>query len=386
MNRLFEHDRYQGIRRPIETAETLPPDCYTSEEFYRREVDRIFLKVWNLVGRVDYVAKPGDYFTIELVGIPVIVMRGQDGQVRAFVNSCRHRGSKLLDGEGHCNLIRCPYHSWTYDTLGNLRGAVGMQDASGFRREDMGLVPIRLETWFGFIFICFDRSAAPLSDYLGDLDQYVKSYSFDSMVTVRRETFELPTNWKFYVENSMEHFHLPTVHEKTIGNVQAVWSWVIGNPGNYLILHSKAERSRATLSGEVGFDRIPTLEGQAAQGAQYILIYPATVLGCDLDCMWFKQLIPDGPNRMRNVAAFCYQRQSVDRPDFNDILPRYNRRFDLVIAEDNFISVRQMQGLNHPLARAGRLSKNEPLVHVIDNWILDRVLDPAPAAPAARRD
>jgi phenylpropionate dioxygenase-like ring-hydroxylating dioxygenase large terminal subunit len=384
VNRLFDHERYRGIRRPIEAAETLPPECYTAEEFYRREVEQIFMKVWNLVGRLDYVPKPGDYFTIDLVGIPVIIMRGQDGQVRAFLNSCRHRGAKLLDGEGNCNFIRCPYHSWMYETNGKLRGAVGMQEAIDFRREDSGLIPIRLDTWFGFIFICFDRNAAPLADYLGDLDQYVRSYGFDTMVTVGRKTYELPTNWKLYVENSMEHFHLPTVHEKTIGNVQAEWSWVIGNPGNYLILHSKTERSRATLSGEAGFERIPTLEGQAAQGAQYILIYPATVLGCDLDSMWFKQLIPDGPARMRNVAAFCHQRRSVERPDFNEILPRYNRRFDLVIAEDNFISVRQMEGINNPLARAGRLSKSEPLVHVIDNWVLDRVLGPAPAAPLAR--
>ncbi|MPZ58330.1 MAG: Rieske 2Fe-2S domain-containing protein [Rhizobiales bacterium] len=384
MNSLFDHDKYQGVRRPIDNAETLPPSCYTSEEFYKREVERIFLRVWNLVGREDYAPKPGDFFTLELVGTPVIIMRGHDGRLRAFVNSCRHRGAKLLDGEGNRNVIRCPYHSWIYDNLGNLRTPVGMQDAADFRREEMGLRPIRLETWLGFIFICFDEEAAPLSSYLGDLDQHVKSYGFESMVTVRRETFELPTNWKFYVENSMEHFHLPTVHEKTIGNVNAVWSWVIGNPGNYLILHSKAEKSRATLSGEVGFDRIPTLEGQAAQGAQYILIYPATVLGCDLDCMWFKQMIPDGPGRMRNVAAFCYPRPSVERPDFNEIIQRYNKRFDLVIAEDNFISVRQMQGLNHPLARAGRLSKREPLVHTIDNWILDRVLDPAAAAPVMR--
>lgn len=380
---IFDPDAYAGVRRPLAQAETLPPQCYTSEAFFRREVDNIFLKVWNLVGREDYVKNPGDFFTLELVGVPVIVMRGRDGVIRAFINSCRHRGAKLLDGEGHCNTIRCPYHSWIYDNEGALVSAVGMRGVADFNNADAGLTPVRLETWLGFLFICFDPNAAPLADYLGDLHRYVHSYGLESMVTVRRKTFALQTNWKFYVENSMENFHLPTVHEKTIGDVKAKWIEVIGNPGNYLILHSKAERSRATLSGDPGFDRIATLEGQAADGAQYILIYPATVIGCDLDCMWFKQMIPDGPNRMRNVAAFCFPPSAVARPDFEEIVARYHKRFDLVMAEDNFISVRQMEGLGHPLARPGRLTGREPLVHVIDNWVLDRVLD-EPQSPHVR--
>jgi len=379
---LFDPATYQGIRRPIDRAESLPPHCYSADAFYRREVERIFLKVWNLVGRTDYVPNPGDYFTIELVGVPVIVIRGRDGQVRAFVNSCRHRGTKLLDGDGHVETIRCPYHSWVYDTQGQLRAAPGALEMAEFSNADGALTPVRLETWLGFVFICFDPESPPLADYLGDLGDHLGSYDFESMVTVKRKTFEVRSNWKFYIENSMENFHLPTVHEKTIGNVKAVWTPIVGDPGNYVILHSKAERSRATLSGDVGFDRIPTLTGRAAEGAQYVLVYPATVLGCGLDCMWFKQMIPDGPDRMRNIAAFCFPKSALERPDYEAVVERYHRRFELVIGEDNAISERQLAGLNHPLARAGRLSRREPLVHTIDNWILDRVLDP-PASRAA---
>jgi choline monooxygenase len=124
---LFDPRIYDGIRRPLDQAETLPPQCYTSEEFFRREVESIFLKVWNLVGREDYVKEPGGFITIELVGVPVIIVRGRDGVIRAFINSCRHRGSKLLDGEGHCDLIVCPYHSWSYDPHGAIVGAAGLR-------------------------------------------------------------------------------------------------------------------------------------------------------------------------------------------------------------------------------------------------------------------
>lgn len=376
---IFDPSAYRGVRNPIDSAQSLPPHCYSAEPFFRREVDRIFLKTWNLVGRGDFVAKPGDYLTFDLVGVPVIIMRGRDHRLRAFINSCRHRGARLLDGEGQCQTIRCPYHSWIYDLDGHLRAAVGMHDATDFKPSDHGLLPVRLQSWLGFIFICFDESAPPLDEYLGDLEGYVQSYRFEDMITVKRKSWTLRSNWKLYVENSMENFHLPTVHEKSIGDVKAEWSHVVGGSGNYLILHSRAERSRATLTGEPGFPNIPTLEGQAARGAQYILIYPATVLGCDLDCMWFKQMIPDGPDRMRNETAFCFPRAVVERPDFEQIVERYHRRFEMVIAEDNAIAERQYAGLGHRLARAGRLSRFEPLVHVIDNWILDRVLDPEPA-------
>ena len=148
---LFEPDVYTGVRRSLLEATTLPPHCYTSPEFYRREVSNIFMKCWNLIGRVDYVKNPGDYFTHTLVGISIIVMRGDDGKIRAFANSCRHRGAKLLEGEGSCRAIRCPYHSWLYSTTGELRNSNGMQDTLDFTVSDYGLVEIKLDTWCGFL-------------------------------------------------------------------------------------------------------------------------------------------------------------------------------------------------------------------------------------------
>lgn len=375
MSGLFDPTSYDAVRRPLARAETLPPACYTSPEFFEREVRRIFRRCWNLVGRADYIAGPGDYFTFELAGTPGFAMRGRDGTIRAFVNSCRHRGAKLLDGSGSCPSIVCPYHSWVYDAAGRLRAAPGMAETEGFRADDNALAPLRAEVWMGFVFVNFDADAVPLADYLGDLTEAVASYGLDTMVTRGRKEFRVRSNWKCYVENSMENFHLPTVHARSIGDVKATWTPIVGNPGNYLILHSKAERSRATLSGDAGFERIPTLKGRAAEGAQYILIYPATVIGCDLDCMWFKQMIPDGPGMMRNIAAFCFPRSAVERPDFEAVASAYYRRYDMVIGEDNAISERQFAGLDQPFAKPGRLSTSEALVHAFDNWILDRVLD-----------
>jgi choline monooxygenase len=381
---LFDPKIYEAVRRPLAAAETLPAACYTSPAFHAREVERIFRRSWNVIGRADYVPGHGDYFAFELAGTPGLVMRGRDGRIRAFVNSCRHRGAKLLEGTGSCSSIRCPYHSWIYDTEGRLRAAPGMADTDDFELDRNGLTALRAEVWMGFIFVNFDSEAQSLADYLGDLGESVASYGLENMVTRGRKEFRVRSNWKCYVENSMENLHLPTVHERSIGAVKAIWTPIVGDPGNYLILHSKAERSRATLSGDAAFERIPTLKGRAAEGAQYILIYPATVVGCDLDCMWFKQMIPDSAGVMRNIAAFCFPQSAVDRPDFDDVAKAYFRRYDMVIGEDNAISERQYEGLDQPFAKPGRLSSSEALVHAFDNWILDRVIDDHGARSAAQ--
>src|SRR5687767_5564243 len=159
---LFDPRHYENVRRPLLEAETLPPWCYTSEAFYRREVDRLFMKVWNFLGRVEQVPNRGDYFTLDFAGVPLIVVRGDDDKVRAFANTCRHRGSQLLEGNGSCKAIVCPYHSWTYKLNGELAGAPEMEQTAGFRKEDHGLVQLRLDTWAGFIFVNFDAHAAPL--------------------------------------------------------------------------------------------------------------------------------------------------------------------------------------------------------------------------------
>src|SRR5258706_15734657 len=117
---IFDSRHYQRVRRPALEAESLPPWCYTAPEFYDREVDRIFRKTWNFLGRVDEVAKPGDFRVFDLVGESVIVLRDREGEVRAFANTCRHRGTRLLAGTGKCRSIACPYHAWTYDLDGRL--------------------------------------------------------------------------------------------------------------------------------------------------------------------------------------------------------------------------------------------------------------------------
>jgi phenylpropionate dioxygenase-like ring-hydroxylating dioxygenase large terminal subunit len=144
----------------------MPAFTYTSPEFYQREVERIWRKTWNFIGSADQIRNNGDYFTLNFAGVPIIVLRDHDGKIRAFANTCRHRGSELLEGKGNCKLIVCPYHSWTYDLSGNLRGTPEMDKTLNFNKADYGLISIAIDTWGNFLFINFDKNPEPLKKHL----------------------------------------------------------------------------------------------------------------------------------------------------------------------------------------------------------------------------
>jgi choline monooxygenase len=366
---------YATTRRPLLEAETLPPAAYTDPAFYGREVEQIFRREWMFIGRADVISRPGDYFTTECARVPMIVARGQDNRVRAFANACRHRGSLIVEGEGHSRAFRCPYHSWTYGLDGRLLAASEMQKTRDFEPTRYSLAPIRLETWNGFLFVELAGHQVSVPEYFGDLGEKLASYRLEDMVCVRRQTFEVRCNWKLFVENAMEELHIATVHRKTIQKY-APTDTHAPEPahGQYCALYSRHEGSMALLQGDHGFPPISTLEGKAAAGTYFIMLYPMTMLACTIDCMWYLELLPQGPDRTVLIHGGCFPRTTVEHPDFAAVVARYYHRWDTTITEDIVASEWQQRGLSSPLAARGRFSFRESLVHEIDNWVLDRVL------------
>ena len=377
---MFDARHYEAVRRPLLQAETLPPWCYTSDKFYQREVERIWRKAWNFLGHVAQVSKPGDYLALEFAGVPLLIVRDKDDVVRAFANSCRHRGSALLDeGAGNCRSLICPYHSWTYNLDGTLAGAPEMQKTEDFDRSKNGLIPIRLETWGGFMFVCFDEEAPPLSTWLGGLPDKLACYRPEDMVLTRRRVYDMDCNWKLFVENAKESYHIATVHKATINkyaSVRAAGYWVEEPTGEYVVTFAQHEGSMALLKGAKGFPTIESLSGRREAGGTYApLIYPSTYLACTIDCAWYLEMHPLGPGKTRMIHGALFPKYRVERPDFKEVVENYFHRWDVTIDEDILASERQHKGLDSPYAPPGRFSHREPLVHQIDNWILDQVLD-----------
>lgn len=369
---IFDPRHYAKARLPLERAETLPAWCYTSAEFYDREVMEIFRKSWNFVGRSDEIPSPGDYFTADLAGESIIVVRDRAGTVRAFANTCRHRGTRLAEGQGHCRLFSCPYHSWAFALNGELIGAPGMEGVPGFDKADYPLVPVRLESWGGFMFINLAAGAKKLMDYLGNAVEVFSSYGFEDMVLVRKTDYDLACNWKLYIENAMEDYHTSTVHRVSIGKQVCTREH---SDGEWDAIHMPQLTSIAVLPGETtSFPHIPTLSGRAAEGTYFAVVYPNWFFATTQDCMWWLHVAPRGAGRSLVTHGAAFPRATTERADFETVVHKYFRRWDKSLPEDNDISVRQQAGLKSCLGRPGRLSPKEPIVHAIAQWVLERAI------------
>lgn len=379
---LFDPMLYAGARRPLTEAETLPAWCYTSPEFHQREIERIFRPRWRFVGREDEIAGEGAYKTIDTFAGPVIVIRGRDGALNAFLNSCRHRGAQLLEGEGNCASIVCPYHSWKYGLDGALLGAPAMEKSRDFDREEHGLVPVRLETWRGFVFVNPNRDAAPLLSSWGDMPEVLGPYRFEEMICVRRIEFDIACNWKMVTENAMEEYHTGTVHRVSLGQQQGE---SVETRGEWDALYIEQATTIALMLGETSpFPFITDLPAKHRSGTYFTMMYPSLQFACTQDCLWWLDFQPNGPERTKVSVGFCFPRTTVARPDFQQVVQRYYARWETSIAEDNGIGEVQQRGMRAIGRPPGRLSWKEHHVHRLGNWVLDQVLDrPAPARVAA---
>lgn len=197
-------------------AHAMPGEFYTSERLLEIERAELFGREWICVGRADEIPEPGDYLTYDLLNEPIAVIRAQDGTIRALSNVCRHRAMPILSGAGHARRLVCPYHSWTYDTEGQLIGTPLIERRDDFDKAGCRLPEFASEIWQGFIFVNLDPDPEPLAPRLVGLDAIIGAYHFDEMRTryVALEVWD--TNWKSLVENFMEGYHLSALHRDTL--------------------------------------------------------------------------------------------------------------------------------------------------------------------------
>jgi choline monooxygenase len=196
----------------VSRAWTLPADLYFDADVCAAEKDAVFRRSWQVVGHHDQVRNPGEYFTTELIGEPLLVVRGADRTLRAFYNVCRHRAGPPAEGCGSRKLFRCGYHGWTYDLDGSLISATEIDGVKGFREQDFALVPVRVEERFNFVFVNLHADAPPLGQGLKELSRQVRKFPIAGMKLFERRTYEMKCNWKTYVDNYLEGYHLPSVH------------------------------------------------------------------------------------------------------------------------------------------------------------------------------
>ncbi|MCP4871357.1 MAG: aromatic ring-hydroxylating dioxygenase subunit alpha [Proteobacteria bacterium] len=190
---------------------------FTDDAAFDLERKRVFHRAWLAACAEHEIARPGDYRTFEEVGPSVLLVRGHDGVVRAFRNSCRHRGACVAEGSGRARSLTCRIHNWTYELDGSLRPPPAVDGFEDFDPADKGLVPVRCETWIGLVWICLDDDAPELRETLHGVDEELEPYNLEQMRPLHQRVDTLQSNWKAILDISQETYHVPAVHPRSIG-------------------------------------------------------------------------------------------------------------------------------------------------------------------------
>jgi len=195
----------------------IPGGRYTSEAFFALEREQLWRRSWLLAAREEELAGPGAYLRFERAGAPILIVRGEDGALRAFYNTCQHRGAPVVrDACGSAKRLRCQYHSWTYDLAGKLVGVPDRRDFPKLDESERGLRPVRCESWDGFVFVNEDSAAPPLREWLGPVARDFAALECAKLRKLAVRNKRVPCNWKVATDAFMEVYHINTIHTRTV--------------------------------------------------------------------------------------------------------------------------------------------------------------------------
>lgn len=198
----------------LSRARTIPARWYTNPQMLMVEKEKIFSRTWQAVGRTDFVSKNGDYFVCEIQGEPVVVVRGNDGVLRAFSNVCRHRAGPVATDAGNRTSLQCRYHGWTYALDGRLLAQPEFEGVQDWDKSSVSLPSFRIETWGPLIFVHLAVDPIPLREMFGNIPSEVEANGFplDRLQFLERRDYTIRCNWKVYIDNYLEGYHIPMVH------------------------------------------------------------------------------------------------------------------------------------------------------------------------------
>lgn len=365
-------DQLVLVRRPLEQAWTLPPAAYVRDDVYGMEVERIFRRTWTPLARVDQLPEPGDYLTVDLMGQPLLVVHGTDGVFRVMSNVCLHRAAVVAEGAGRRKLFTCPYHSWAYDTAGQLVAAPLMEGAEGFAPEGCRLPQVRTEVWEGFILANLDPKAEPFATQAEGLRRYFERYRMADMVVARTLTYESGWNWKVLVENFMEAYHHIGPHAQTFEPVfHARDSKVPDNEGQpWSILHMPAADPAAAGHGE---RMVQGLEDWQAGALFAAVAFPHFMFALHGNGMAWYQVFPEAADRLVLKIHVCVPGFARQLPDYEQIVEASAQFTDHIHQEDIAANDLVWRGLTASMTRQGRLSPLEASIWQLNQWWLGRM-------------
>lgn len=342
-----------SFQERLAQAATLPSEWYIDPAILEREKEKVFSRAWQLVGREEQVKTPGNYFTTAVADESVIVVRGADEKLRAFSNVCRHRAGPVAEGEGKRKVFQCGYHGWTYSLEGRLLGTPEFDGVEGFSKEANCLPEFHVDIWSGLVFINLDRNPLSLAETLEDLPARVAYHNLSQMRLAARKDWRIDCNWKVYVDNYLEGYHIPIVHPSL--NRELDYSrYRTETRRYYSIQHSPIKRTKSA--------RIRLDKNAENDEAQFFWLFPNLMLNVYPDNYSTNLILPLGPERTLTIFEWYFR--NPEQADVQEKLSHTVEFSDEVQIEDIKICEAVQRGLRSRFYDRGRYSvKRENGVH-----------------------
>jgi len=333
---------------PLSQASTIPSSWYTNEDLFEVETQTVFSNSWQFAARVDQLINPGNYVTSEIGGEPVVIVRGNDGKLRAFFNVCRHHAAAVMTEPAGCApQLRCPYHGWTYSLAGELKGTPDFNDVCNFDRANNGLVPVEMAAWENWVLVRLRReqhnSAREPAVVESELGKQIESLNLGALHWFERRRYELKCNWKVFVDNYLDGgYHVPHLH-KGLDSVLDYSNYTIENGERFCLQSSPMV---ATSEGEIAAVR-------SGQRALYYWLYPNFMINYYEGMLDTNLVRPLAIDRTEVIFDFYFTDVSASARERNLASVTVG---DRIQQEDLDICESVQRGLNSRAYQAGRLS------------------------------
>jgi Rieske 2Fe-2S family protein len=368
---------YSNTRPDVAASEatTLPQRYYTDPEWFQRELEAIYFHMWLCAGRTSQIPSAGDYFLRRFGNSSVIITRDEQGEIRAFHNVCRHRGTLLCNAEQgrFAGRIQCPYHGWTYKLDGTLANAPHMEKVQGFCEADYPLNAVATAVWDGHIFINLSAQPIPFAEHLAGLDKKFQPWRMEELQMVERRVYQLKANWKLVIQNYSECLHCPIVHP--LLQKQSHYMSGDNEPPQPTYLGGRMDLREGiqslTMDGTTNRCGLPGLSADDQRHVYYYCLLPNFFLNLHPDYMLTFTMWPKAADQTEIICEWHFHPDEIRKPEFN---PNDAVEFwDITNKQDWELSDLAQQGISSKGYQPGPYSNREELLLALDRFVLQRV-------------
>ena len=388
LSKILDIEKLNNVDKSIEAANGLPNECYTNPNYLVHEREKIFFNKWTVVGVGSSIPKTGDAKPYDLFGIPLILIRDKEMKIRVFHNVCSHRGFKLLDKSCTLkNVIRCPYHSWSYDFKGNLVatphiGGLNNHQHKKFDKTKSHLKEVRSKIWMDIIFVNINSNEEDFEDYIKPLEnRWSKFINKDDQRLITHSndygyfSLDVKCNWKFAIENYCESYHLPTIHPELnkVSNINDHYH-IQSLPNRFAGQGSK--KYEQPVKGNKKFNTFPNWDKNMLKNSEYIALFPNVMIGLHIDHFYIFWLEPLGMNITKEHMHIYYiGNESANGEELKELRKENSRFWKDVMLEDISAIEGMQEGRSSPIYNGGNFSPvMDQSTHQFHKWVAKNLI------------